>query len=41
MTIIKKSKPAMVRVRCLAEPKPATLPARDPVAFAAALQILG
>jgi hypothetical protein len=41
MTIIKKSKPAMVRVSRLAEPKPATLPARDPVAFAAALQILG
>jgi hypothetical protein len=41
MTIIKKSKQAMARIRRVAEPKPATLPARDPVAFAAALQILG
>jgi hypothetical protein len=41
MTIIKKSKQVIARVRRLAEPKPASLPARDPVAFAAALQILG
>jgi len=41
MTIIKKSKPAMARIVRLAQQKPASLSARDPVAFAAALKILG
>jgi hypothetical protein len=41
MTIIKKSKPAVARIGRPAGQKPASLPARDPVAFAAALQILG
>jgi len=41
MTIITKSKPALARTRRAAEPKPASLSARDPVAVAAALKILG
>jgi len=41
MTTIKKSKQAMAQIRRLAGQKPASLSARDPVAFAAALQILG
>ena len=42
MTItIKISKLAMARPRRSVEPKPAISPGRDPVAFAAVLQILG
>jgi len=39
--ITKKSKPAMERICRSAELKPASLSARDPVAVAAALKVLG
>jgi hypothetical protein len=39
--IYKKSKRVAERLRSLTELKPASLSARDPVAFAAALKVLG